>query len=306
MVLKPKIVFSRCFVEPVRYNAELISDELISGLMGYFETIYLCPEVEMGMGVPRQRIILVKGGEGKIYLQPDTDTDLTERVKEYAVEKLRSLTDVDGFILKAKSPSCGVGSCKLYKNGVVIGKTDGLFAEAVKGSFPHLPIEDEGRLRDIEIKRHFLIRVYAFADFRTLLNHPTPKGLVDFHTRHKYLLMTYNQARLKRLGQIVADSTTPFGQRLIEYKTNFYEALSKRPASKRHINTLQHIIGYFSDRLNQKEKGHLFALLDKFRTGHVKLMVLIELIRNLAYRFELDYLTKQSYLSPFPDELWQE
>ncbi|MEO0091054.1 MAG: DUF523 and DUF1722 domain-containing protein [candidate division WOR-3 bacterium] len=302
---KPKIIISRCFLEPVRYNGEIVKDFFIEKLKDYVDFIDVCPEVDIGLGVPRPRIIIIKEDNYKRLFQPETERDLTEKMEKYIQEKLNNLEDFDGFILKSKSPSCGVGSAKFHNEDgkKVIGRGYGFFAEGVRKRFPYLPLEDEGRLRNPEIKKHFLVRIFAFADLRELTKNPTAKGLVDFQTKYKYLLMTYSQKHLNQLGQIVADGKLNLQEKIKQYKEIFYQAFQRKPSKGREINTLRHIIGHLSSQLNKNERKHLENLLNKYEKGFLELRVILELIRNFAYRFDTKYLLLQRYLNPYPEEL---
>lgn len=300
----PKILLSRCFNQPVRYNGGIINDELVEKIKKYVNFIDLCPEVDIGLGVPRKRVIItIDENQSKKLIQPETGADFTEKMKQYCEKIINSLPEIDGFILKAKSPSCGISSVKLYKNEFAIEKTDGFFAEEIKKNFPLLPVEDEGRLRDEDIRKHFLTRIFAFADLRETVENYESKKLIQFHSQYKYLLMTYNQKVLKELGQIVADAKIPVEQKIKNYKVKFYQAFLKKPSKKRHLNTIMHIIGHISEKMNVKEKRHLLQLIEKFKEGRIQLKVITELLRNLAYRFEKEYLIYQKYLEPYPDDL---
>lgn len=303
-MVKPRIVLSRCFLSPVRYDGGVVKDEFVDRLKEFVEFIDLCPETDIGLGIPRQRIIIVKNDESKRLIQLDTGKDLTETMKNYIDKTLKNLSEIDGFLLKSKSPSCGVGSTKLYFKDSVIGKTDGFFAEGLKNYFKELPVEDEARLKDKDIRFHFLTRIFAFAELRQLCKNPAPASLVSFHSRYKYLLMTYNQKALRELGKIVADGTPDVNKRIEKYREIFYEAFKRKPSKQRHINTLMHIFGHISDKLNKKEKRHILDLIEKYRNNMVELKVLIEIIRNLSYHFRNSYLLNQRYLNPFPDELY--
>ncbi len=300
---KPKIVISRCFFEPVRYDGGITSDPFVEKLKKHIEPITFCPEVTLGLGIPRPRILITKIKDTERLIQPETGRDLTEDMIKVCKEALAEFKEVDGFLLKAKSPSCGVKSTKLYQNERVIGKTNGFFAKLASQYFPYLPLEDEGRLRDSKIRDHFLTRIFAFAELRKLLQDPSPSKLVRFHTRYKYLLMSYHQEVLKKLGQIVASPNNSFQEKLLLYKEYFYKAFQRKTNVRRHINTLQHIFGHLSKGLTFKEKKHFFELLEKFQKGFIELTTLLELLRSWAIRFEKDYFLFQSYLEPYPVEL---
>ncbi len=300
---KPRIILSRCFFSPVRYDGGMISDDFVNKLKEFVEFIDLCPELDIGLGVPRQRIIIVWEQQSKRLIQPDTGRDLTEEMRQYTNQVLQDLKDIDGILLKSKSPSCGVGSAKMYYKGAVIQKTDGFFAEASKNYFSELPIVDEGKLKDRDTRFHFLTRIFAYTDLRELYKNLSIASLVNFHSRYKYLLMTYNQKALRELGRIVADGKLNIKEKAEKYREIFYYAFKNKPSKARFANTLMHILGYVSDKLNNKEKRHLIDLIEKYRKNTVDLRVVIELMKSLAYRFEVIYLLNQKYLTPFPEEL---
>lgn len=301
--MRPKILISRCFSQPVRYNGGIVNDEFINKLKNYVEFLDVCPEVEIGLGVPRDRLIILEQGSSKRLFQPETGKDFTDTIIRFSKDKLLSLSELDGAVLKAKSPSCGVGSTKLYKNGSIVGKTSGFFAEELKKTFSYLPIEDDGRLRDESIRKHFLIRIFAYAELRDLSKSTAPKDLVYFHSRYKYLLMTFSQKILKELGQLVANGNISLSEKIKIYREKFYEAFIRKPSMKRQANTLMHIMGHISKKISSKERSHLTSLINKFMEGKIQHKVIIELLKSFAYRFEEDYILIQKYLEPYPEDL---
>ncbi|MFN3975626.1 MAG: YbgA family protein [Aquificaceae bacterium] len=302
---RPKLVLSRCFFEAVRYDGGIITDPFVERLKGYVDFITVCPEVDIGLGTPRQRIVVIKEGESKRLFQPETGKDITQLMEDFSVSFLSRLEEVDGFLLKSKSPSCGVGTTKLYVGDKVVGRTYGFFAQAIKEKLPHMPLEDEGRLRDGRIREHFLTRIYAFADFRHLKKNFSPRALVEFQSTYKYLLMTYSQKALKELGQIVARVGKEPERALRAYEEVFHRAFAKIPSPSKHTNTLLHILGHISRRLNSMEKRHLISLIQKVKNGRTNHRLVVEILRNIAYRHGEEYLLKQKYFDPFPEELME-
>jgi len=303
--VKPRLVFSRCFYERTRYDGGEIKDEIIERLKPFVEAILVCPEVEIGLPIPRPKvhIVLERHTSEKRLIQEGTGIDLTERMRNFCKAYLENLPKVDGFILKAKSPSCGLGQAKYYREGRIAGKTYGFFAEEVRKLYPYHPAIDEGRLKDRDLREHFLTQIFSLAELRHLIANPSSKGLVEFHTKHKYLLLAISQRELQNLGRLVASGTISFEEKLKQYEKGFRVALSKRGTRKRHYNALLHIIGHFSKRLNRGEKIYLHHVLEKFKKGVLPLWFVREMLKTYALRFELDYLLKQSYLYPFPEEL---
>ncbi|MEO0285928.1 MAG: DUF523 and DUF1722 domain-containing protein [candidate division WOR-3 bacterium] len=309
MFPRPRIVISRCInFEPVRYNGGIVKDEFAELLGKFVEFVPVCPEVEIGLGVPREPISLKRDENGVVKVfRPGTGEDFTEKMENFSKGFIGDLKDVDGFLLKAKSPSCGVKDTLLYDSlgKRVISKTNGIFAQIAMSFYPWMPIEDEGRLRDFWIRYHFLTRIFAFADLRENFNGKDRiSDLLAFHRRYKYLLMLYSPSKLRELGQLLAN-WDKLG--LLEVKRKyidiFRDAMKKKPNPRAHVNVIQHVVGHFSEFLGKGEKIHIQGLLRKFVEGRISLSVLLEILRNFALRFEDEYLITQAYLRPFPDEL---
>lgn len=306
---KPILCVSACLNgQNVRYNGQTISDDFVKLLLKFCKPFNVCPEVSIGLGVPRDRILVYYDNNQYKLFQPATQKDVTLHMQQFAISFLSNIHYIDGFILKAKSPSCGVSGTKIYKDTmgkVFYAKGKGLFAAQVLNSFGYLPVEDEGRLRDEDIREHFLIRIFLFAHFRQMIDkNPTIKSLLQFHQDCKYILMTYNQTKLSELGRIVANyKKGQFDTTLNQYKSSFYTAFNKKPSQKQHINVLLHIFGYFSDKLNTNEKKHFLHLIDQYHENKIGRTVIIELLRNWAHRFNDNYLLSQKYLNPYPEGL---
>jgi uncharacterized protein YbgA (DUF1722 family)/uncharacterized protein YbbK (DUF523 family) len=301
-MLRPRIGLSRCFLENVRYNGGIIKDDFVEKLKSYVDFVKFCPEIDIGLGVPRPRIVIKEINNEKRLIQPETGEDLTEIMNKYVEEVIKNLKEIDGFILKSKSPSCGIGSAKIYKNDKIL-KTDGFFAGAIRKAFPYLPVEDENRLKNKEIKRHFLTRIFAFSELRNLIKNPSIKELIEFHTKYKYLLLTYNQKNLKELGKIVANGKMNLEQKLSNYKKIFYQSFLKKPSNKKHFNTLMHIFGHISKELTKEERKYLLNSIEKYKKGLIELESIFELFKYLSVRFKNQYLLIQKYFFPYPEEL---
>lgn len=240
-------------------------------------------------------------------VEPERGRDYTEEMNKFSENFLKSLKDIDGFLLKSKSPSCGVKSAKIYKEGdkVLIGKENGLFARKAMEVFPDIPVEDEGRLKDENIRRNFLIKVFSFADLRyNLENAGDIEKLINFHQRYKYLLMLYHQKNLKKMGQILAEwKRMGLEETKKQYEKIFKKSFHKMPSVKNHINVLNHIYGHFSKYLSRKEKEHIQRMFDRALKGKMDIYIVIEYIKGFAFRFENEYLMRQVYFEPYPPDL---
>ncbi|MEN9979308.1 MAG: DUF1722 domain-containing protein [candidate division WOR-3 bacterium] len=304
----PKVLFSRCLgFEPCRYNGEIIRDEFVERLKRFVTPVTVCPEMEIGLGVPRPPIKILYL-EGAIRLiQPATGLDLTERMQGFVKGFLDRLGPVDGFVLKSRSPSCGTRDVKAFNeegNIYPAFTRRGFFGGAVLERFGELPVEDEGRLRNFLIREGFLCRLFALARFRELEQNPSPAGLVDFHTRHKLLLLAFSPEGLRQLGRIVAAAGRgPLAALLAEYRRLFSRALARPPKYTNGVNVLLHALGYFKERLSAGEKAFFLDTIDSYRRGRLPLSVPVSLIRSFIVRFGEPYLERQVFFQPYPEAL---
>jgi uncharacterized protein YbgA (DUF1722 family)/uncharacterized protein YbbK (DUF523 family) len=305
---KPVVVVSKCIeFDSCRYNGLMISSDLVRRLIPHVDFRPVCPEVEIGLGIPRDPIRVVKV-DGKLKLvQPATDRDLTEKMEQFAQSHLDHLGEVDGFILKGRSPSCGIKDVKAYSGPskrMSVSRTRGLFADAVISRFPDSAIEEEGRLTNFTIREHFLTKLFLLARFRQVKLGKSMKQLVRFQTESKYLLMAYSQKVLRTLGKVVANQEKkPVEQVLKDYEKNLSNAFAKGPRDASYINVLMHLMGHFSERLSPQERSFFLNTLEEYRDERVPLSVPLGILKSWAIRFEDDYLSRQTLVQPFPEEL---
>jgi len=271
------------------------------------EFICVCPEVEIGLGTPRAPVRIVSSGEGFRLLQPSSGLDVSAKMREFSSKFLGDLKEVDGFILKNRSPSCGFTDVKVYRGpekGAAIGRTAGFFGGAVLEKFADRAIEDEGRLKNLNIREHFLTRVFAFARLRGLREAASMQNLVRFHAANKLLLMAYSQTYMRELGRIVANpDRKPIGPVFEQYWIYFRKALSKPPRHVSPVNVLMHALGYFKNDLSTREKQHFLELLEAYRQGKTPLSSPVSIIGSWIMRFESEYLRDQTFFHPFPEAL---
>jgi uncharacterized protein YbgA (DUF1722 family)/uncharacterized protein YbbK (DUF523 family) len=313
---RPRIGISQCLLgAEVRYDGGHKRDPFLVETFGRFvEWIPVCPEVEVGMGTPREPIHLVASpdgvpsGEHRVRLlgvrsQHDWTRDMDRwrrmRVRELARENL------SGYVLKKDSPSCGLERVRVHDNGNVSRAGRGLFAQALLDAFPNLPIEDEGRLHDPRLRDNFVERVFAYQRVRRLFGSRWSVGdLVSFHTSHKLLVQAHSRQAHTALGQLVARAKE-LGRREVAslYERGFMEALRKLATPGRHADILQHMLGHFKDRLDAASKRELLSLIEDHRNGLVPLVVPLTLVRHHVRQHEVEYLASQVYLEPHPREL---
>jgi uncharacterized protein YbgA (DUF1722 family)/uncharacterized protein YbbK (DUF523 family) len=252
-------------------------------------------------------------GEGHHYprglrlVQPSSGRDVTGPMATFAAAFVAGLGPVDGFLLKARSPSCGLKDVKVYAapdQESPSGTGRGLFAQAAVDRYPDWPAEDEGRLKNFLLREHFLTRLFTLADFRRLAGGGTIKDLVRFHAVNKGLLMAYHQAEMRAMGRVVANHDhRPDAEVIEEYGHRLARALLRPPRFTSIINVLMHALGYVSDRLSSGEKAFFLDALEKYRAGKVPLSSATTLVKAWAVRFAVPALSDQTYLEPYPEAL---
>ena len=305
--IKPTIFSSKCLgFAACRWNGEIIPDRFIASLKAHVSFVTECPEYRIGLGIPRDPIRIVLEGESYSLQQLNTGKDVTKSMEKFSKDFIASTGDIDGFILKDRSPSCGLKDVKVYsslKPGSSTGKTTGFFAKEVLEKFGHLAIETEARLTNFNLRENFLTRIFLSAKFRKIKAQPTIKDLVQFHAENKLLLMAYNQKELKIMGQIVANFEKKKIEAVIaDYQDHVYKALAGLPKYSSNINVMMHAFGYFSERLSSEEKRFFLNTLEEYRREQTPLSVPLSLLRSYIVRFKEGYLMQQTFFEPYPVE----
>ncbi len=301
--------------ESVRYNGGHKRSRFCTDVLSeIFDFKPYCPEVAIGMGVPRPTIRLVGDpAKPRVVGSDDPNLDVTESMYNYSEKTAQTLSALCGYIFIKNSPSCGAFKVKVYNddpNSPSHGypqeeKGRGVFADAVMRRNPLLPVEEEGRLNDPPLRENFILRVFALHHWReTVLTKLSAGALVDFHSRYKYTLMAHSQKAYRALGQLVANhEQRPIEVVAEEYIHGFMAALAKPATRKNHCNTLQHIIGYLKRTVDGEIRRDLVDVIDQYRRGIVHLSVPITLIKHYVDRYGNDYIRSQVYLDPYPLEL---
>jgi uncharacterized protein YbgA (DUF1722 family)/uncharacterized protein YbbK (DUF523 family) len=306
---KIKIGVSSCLLgNEVRFDGGHKHDRYITGTLGtFFEFVPVCPEVECGLPVPREAMRLVGNPDTPRLLTSRTGVDHTDRMNNWAKERVTQLAgeNLCGYIFKSKSPSSGMERVKVYdKNNVPKPVGVGLFARIFKDTFPLLPVEEEGRLHDMVLRENFIESVFVYRRWRDIIKDFTPKKLVTFHTEHKLLLRAHSEKHYRELGRIVAQAgVLETDELLLVYQDNLMAAMKLKTTVKKHVNVLTHIMGYFKKYLSGDEKQELLEVIERFRNNYVPLIVPITLINHYVRKYEEPYLLKQYYLKPHPTEL---
>jgi len=305
----PKVLISNCIeFEYCRWNANIIKSPLVQILKKFVDFHPVCAELEIGLGIPRDPVRIVLKKEEPHIIQPSSNLDFTQKMFNFAETYLESTGDLDGVILKAQSPSCGLYDTKYYqsekKGAPRLKRGPGLFGLKVLEYYPNLAIETEGRLTNFRIREHWLKKLYTINAFRMIKESDSLHELIKFHMNNKFLFMAYNQEIMRQLGRIVANpKKLSFSNLIGQYSTILYNLFRIPPEYTSHINTLMHALGYFKKQLSHEEKSFFLDELVKYRAGWIPLFVLTNLIKYWIKRFNQNYLQKQTYFNPYPEEL---
>ena len=307
---RPRLGISACLLgKNVRFDGGHKQDALLCATLGRFvEWVPVCPEIEVGMGVPRESVRLVGAPDDPKIIAERSGKDWTVAMRRFAAIRTRDLAALrlSGYVFKKNSPSCGVERVRLYDAKNMPSRHGrGIFAAAVMKTLPLLPVEEEGRLNDLALRENFVERVFAYHRWQSALaGTKSARALVNFHTRHKFLLLAHSERHYQRLGRLVAGiEKNSLRVTYEEYGQNFMEGLAVRASAKKHANVLDHLMGYFSEELSAAERRELVELIREFRTGLLPLVAPITLIQHYVKKYEVAYLSDQIYLAPTPKEL---
>jgi uncharacterized protein YbgA (DUF1722 family)/uncharacterized protein YbbK (DUF523 family) len=305
---RPRIVISRCIeFDPCRYDGSKIPSPVVAALKIHADCIPVCPEVEIGLGIPRATVRIVRIDGIDHLIQPATMRDVTQEMSDFAVTFLDSLPAVDGFILKGGSPTSGTSNIRVYpsaERSMAIEKTAGFFAREVLKRFSDLPIEDELRLNNARVRDHFLTGIFTLAAFRTVEEKGEREDLARFHAANKFVLMACHQELMREMGRLVAARAKKEPAELFfHYRHLLCAALAQVPRYTNNINVLQHALGYFSNRVSGEEKAYCFRLIGRYKEGHATLAEPRDLLRSWVIRFGEPALLNQTFFAPYPAEL---
>ena len=306
-----RIGISACLLgQKVRFDGGHKKDEFLTSHFGRFvEWVPVCPEFEIGLGIPRESLRLVDQGKGVHLIAPRSGADHTQTMRHWTGEQAGIIAGqrLCGFVFKRSSPSCGLERVKVYRGtGLLHRNGRGLFADGLCERFPNLPVEEEGRLNDPRLRENFVSQVFSFKRWMDLHDEGlTRRRVMEFHARHKFLLMAHHQERMRLLGNRLgrSDRLTPAKELGEKYFDGFCDVMRHTPTRRNHTNVLQHLAGYFSDQLESDDRAELGDVIDRYRRELLPLIVPVTLIRHYVRKFNVEYLSDQVYLDPHPDEL---
>ncbi len=305
-----RVGISSCLLgEEVRFDGGHKHDTLITESLGkFFEWVPVCPEMEIGLGTPRESLRLVGISSSPRLIAPKSGTDHTAAMNRYAARRAEELAamDLHGYILKKDSPSCGMERVRVYdQNGMPRKDGRGLFAAALLERLPELPTEEEGRLHDLPIRENFVERIFSHHGWLAFLaGKPKPADLVHFHTRHKLTLLAHSDELYRKMGRLAARAgSAPMRELLAEYGSLFSRALAVMATPRKHANVLYHLMSFLKESLDSGDKAELVECLESYRPRRVPLVVPVTLLKHHFRRHPQPWVLDQTYLNPYPDEL---
>ena len=301
---------SRCLLgDEVRFDGGHKRDSFLTDVFGrYVEWVPVCPEVEAGLGTPREAMRLVGDTHGPRLMTIKSGIDHTRALETMATNRIAELKglDLSGYVFKKGSPSCGIERVRLYnENGMPNRNGVGLFARAFIEQFPLIPVEEEGRLCEPILRENFIERVFCYRRWQDFVRSGvTSQALVQFHTIHKYLLLAHSPQQYEVLGRLVGQAHQHRPEDLAHrYGGLFMKALAVKGTVRKHVNVLQHILGHFKDRLDAHEKAELLGVIGDYHQELTPLVVPLTLIKHYVKIFDVGYILDQVYLNPHPKEL---
>lgn len=307
---KIRIGISSCLLgENVRYDGGHKLDHFLVETLGqYVKYVPVCPEVECGLGIPRESMHLAGDLENPRLVTTRTGMDLTDRMKRWAAKRVKELENegLTGFIFKSRSPSSGMERVKVFtEKGQPVNKGIGIFAKAFMDHFPHIPVEEEGRLNDPVLRENFIEAIFTLGRFRDLNSERKTVGkLVKFHTEHKLLLLSHSRKFYTEMGRLVAAGKFLTPAKLYEsYGSLLVRALKVKATRKKNADVLMHAMGYFKKDLNHEEKAELLEHITMYKDGQLPLVVPLTLIRHYIMKYDQPYLKEQVYFHPHPLEV---
>ena len=302
---KPIVVVSKCLeFEACRYNGERISSHFINRLKPYVRFRPVCPEVEIGLGTPRDPIRIYLQDERKSLYQPGTRKHLTQDMNAFAEQFLDGLKEVDGFILKAKSPSCAITDAKIFPAPASTGhiaQGSGLFAGAALEQFGARAFVDETGLNEPDVRAGFLTKIFTLASFREVKKQGSMARLARYHAENKLLFMAYHQETMREMGRIAANhQTREFSEVVSAYESALLRLLAHPPARASYVNALAHAMGHFSEKTSAQDKARFLDALEEYREGKIPLSEPLEMLEDWTAHLGSEYLEAETLFEPYP------
>lgn len=297
---KPKLIISKCLnSEKCRYNGQCYDDKVISLLREYIDIETVCPESEIGLPTPRNPIRIETHDNKYKLTELNSGLDYTSQMTEFAEEFLNNIDDIDGFILKSKSPSCGINDVKIYSkdNKISIRNNGtGVFANKLLEKNLNIPIENEGRLKNYDIRDDFLTKIF------TINNLKSEESIINFHNKNLLLLMSYSKEATDELSKIINKENLN-EEDINLYKTKVYDVLASKRDKNSKIDIAKYIFKKYKKDLNEDEIKYFEGLLNLYQNKKIPFSSIKVALQIYGLRFEDKDLLIQTFFNPYPENL---
>jgi uncharacterized protein YbgA (DUF1722 family)/uncharacterized protein YbbK (DUF523 family) len=298
---------SSCLLgEATRFNGNHKLSRYVRDTVGsHFVLEPVCPEVAIGLGTPRAPVRLIASDAGvRVVDSSDSRIDHTDALWRYGTTLMERHPHWCGFVGAAKSPSCGVQRTKVYRGGAVTSHADGMVVQALRAADPCLPIEDEGRLNDAALRENFILRVHIYAAWKQMMSgNVRAHDLLQFWSRHKFLVLAHSQSVYRKIGPLLANLKTDVPAMARVLIVQIMHALERPATRSNHVNVLQHLQGFVKQGMSADDKNEWMTVLESYRSGHVPLSVPVTLLNSYVRRGGGEYVRAQAYWQPYPSEL---
>lgn len=311
--LRPRVLVSRCLeFDNVRYDGKVIPSKIVRDLIPLVDFVKVCPEVEIGMGIPRNPIRIVKDHDSYSLIQPKTGEDVTEKMDSFITDFMRELAEMDGFIFKAVSPTIGIRNIKVYAGiemAPVVEKGSGFFTKKIIEKYDGFPMEEDDRLRNHHIRHHFLTQLYIFSEFRNIHNLASTDKLIEFNERNRYLFTCYNHSIYQQMSNLLLSydpdtcSVSEDERFFTNYLSLMKELMRKPGGMDSKISVFRQLFSIFSNKVPENERISFENLLENYSENRISEDAVIEILRVYTLRFDEGNIDSYSLLYPYPEVL---
>lgn len=298
---KPKIVVSEClYGTKCRYDGQGYNDKVIQSLKDYLDIQTVCPELAIGLSIPREPIRIEMNKENEEYrlIDYNSKNDYTNQMTEFSEEFINGLDDIDGFILKSRSPTCGLKDAKVYYCGnkcSIRSNENGFFSQKIIDKYDYLPIENEGRLKNYNIRDNFFTRIFFINNLKN------NKNIIEFHKNNLLLLKSYDEESTNEVSDILNENRME--DQVHQYKEKVLNIVSNQRKKENKLSIIIKVFEKYKNMLNEEEINMFNGLIESYENQRIPFSTLEVVIKMYATRFKDKDILNQTFFYPYPENL---
>ena len=298
---KPKIVVSEClYGTKCRYDSQGYNDKVIQSLKDYVDIQTVCPELAIGLSIPREPIRIEMNKENEEYrlIDYNSKNDYTNQMTEFSEEFINGLDDIDGFILKSRSPTCGLKDAKVYYRGnkcSIRSNENGFFSQKIIDKYDYLPIENEGRLKNYNIRDNFFTRIFFINNLKN------NKNIIEFHKNNLLLLKSYDEESTNEVSDILNENRME--DQVHQYKEKVLNIVSNQTKKENKLSIIIKVFEKYKNMLNEEEINMFNGLIESYENQRIPFSTLEVVIKMYATRFKDKDILNQTFFYPYPENL---